>query len=129
MDRTAEFLEERREWIEFANRYGRSAAPVSEPGSLETLGPWVKCPSAAHCWLRTREGGDPAVLADRRVFVEKTPRVFDPTLGLPIDNCYSWIQGSKGDADEGDGPDMSSRAWADGMACALGYCIATGGES
>lgn len=96
---------------------------MSRPGSLEVLGPWQQAPDATHCWLRTTEGGDSTAVADRRVFVEKTPRVYDPTLGLQPDDSWAWVEGDKGEADNGDGPDLRSRAWADDMAEALGYVL------
>lgn len=91
------------------------------PMKLERLGPWQLCPGAQHCWLRTIEGGDPAKVADRRVFVEKTARVYDPSLGLPTSDSRAWVPGRKGEADEGDVPDRLSQMWADEFAVALGY--------
>lgn len=120
--------EERCEWIaEIKKRHdlGRWLHPraCAEPGTLERLGPWTRDPTASHCWTRTVEGGDPANLQDRRVFVEKTPRVFDPTLGLLITDCWGWIQGDKGEADDGQGPDLDSRKWADDFAEGIGYVL------
>lgn len=109
----------------------------------ETLSPWMRDPDAPHAWMRIVEGGDPRKLADRRVFVEKTPRVYDPTSGLAPDDRYywdsltstwrdldnnrvpkpGWVGGGKGYADEGDGPDLVSRRWADEKARELGYIL------
>lgn len=113
--------------IDLIRQHGRGVA-VPEGGGRphptgERLGPWVRCPEAEHCWLRAREGGDPATETDRRVFVEKTPRVFDPSLGLPIENGWAWVEGAKGRADDGEGPDEDSRTWADAFARWLGYVL------
>lgn len=112
----------------------------------ETLSPWMRVPNAPHAWMRIVEGGDPCKIADRRVFVEKTPRVYDPACGVPADTRFYpcgrgwdreiwktldglrlpgpvWIEGYKGYADEGDGPDLDSRHWADVKARELGYIL------
>lgn len=107
----------------------------------ETLSPWMRDPNAPHAWMRIVEGGDPHKIADRRVFVEKTPRVYDPACGVPADTPFYardrhwetrdgqrlpgpvWIEGYKGHADEGDGPDLDSRRWADEKARELGYIL------
>lgn len=94
---------------------------VNLPDSLEELEDWQKDPDSDHCWLRIVKNGDPNNIKDRRVFVEKTPRVFDPSLNIPIDNSRSWIQGLKGDYDEGEGLDEYSRYWSNVMAKTLGY--------
>lgn len=94
---------------------------INSSNSLEELEDWQKDPDSDHCWLRTIKNGDPNNIKDRRVFVEKIPRVFDPSLNIPIDNSRSWIQGLKGDYDEGEGLDEYSRYWSNKMAKALGY--------
>lgn len=94
------------------------------PFNLERLGPWQKDPGAGHCWLRTVEGGDPTKIEDRRIFVEKTPRVHDPSFGLGPKDFRSWIEGDKGRSDDdGDGLDPNSKRWADAFALALGYVL------
>lgn len=120
---------------------------VDSPVPGEHLSLWMRDPSAPHAWMRIRKGGDPSMLSDRRVFVEKTPRVYDPSSGVAPDENYclglagpggedrwenregkairgpGWIEGSKGHADEGDGPDLASRRWADAKAAQLGYAL------
>ena len=91
------------------------------PFSLGRLGPWQKDPRAGHAWLRTVEGGDPNKVEDRRVFVEKTPRVHDPSYGLGPKDFRSWVPGPKGECDSGEGLDLDSKRWADAFALALGY--------
>lgn len=96
--------------------------------SGETLSLWMRDPDARHAWMRIVKGADPQDRAARRVFVEKTPRVHDPAQGevptTPADHprC-SWIGGPKGHADDGDGPDLGSRRWADEKARELGYVL------
>lgn len=96
---------------------------VNSLDSLNELSPWQKDPDASHCWLRTIKNGDPNNIKDRRVFVEKTPRVFDPSLNLDIKNCQSWIQGYKGSYCENEDFDEYARYWANHMTKALGYKV------
>lgn len=96
-------------------------SPIREHLSL-----WMRDPAAPHAWMRIVKGGDPANLDDRRVFVEKTPRVHDPRISVVPSGAgepSSWIGGPKGHADDGDGPDLASRRWADEKAVELGYVL------
>ena len=86
----------------------------------------MRDPTARHAWMRIIKGGDPANLDDRRIFVEKTPRVHDPRVSAvpsSTGETSSWIGGPKGHADDGDGPDLASRSWADVKARELGYVL------
>lgn len=98
-----------------------NVSEINLPDSLEELEDWQKDPNSNHCWLRTIKNGDPKNIKDRRIFVEKTPRIFDPSLNIDIENFQSQIQGLKGDYDEGEGLDEYSRYWSNKMAKALGY--------
>jgi hypothetical protein len=79
----------------------------------ELLSGWLKDPAAEHAYMRCVRGTDPLVVANRRVFIEKTPRVFDP-----VGN--GWVYGPKGSG-ELCGLDPKSRAWADMQAREFGY--------
>lgn len=114
------------EFLRLENKLRYIDVKISEvnlQNSLEELDPWQKDPDASWCWLRVVKGGDPNKIEDRRVFVEKTPRVFDPSLNIDITHCYSWIQGLKGSYCEGDEFDEFARHWSNTMAIALGYRI------
>lgn len=92
----------------------------------ETLSLWMRDPDAGHAWMRIVAGGDPKDYDNRRVFVEKSPRVHDPAHGLPPSRAgeqSSWVFGPKGHADDGQGPDLASRRWADEKARELGYVL------
>lgn len=129
MDKS-EFFEHRKKWIVEISKacyYKLDGSPqhlqddpnwIPDSKSLEVLSDWIK---DEHCWLKTIVGGDPTNIRDRRIFIEKTPRVFDPSLGLDIEDWRSWIQGYKGHADEGDGPDLDGLEWADEFSKFIGY--------
>lgn len=129
-----DFLYHRKEWIDQFNNpsqyysyYKSSDSPeklIDDPNwipnskKLEILSDWIKID---HCWLKTIINGNPDDINDRRIFIEKTPRVFDPSLGLIISDWRSWISGDKGDADEGEGPDLESIKWSEEFAKFIGY--------
>jgi hypothetical protein len=131
MDKS-EFFEHRKKWITRLNDpKGSFYSPpnsspilkddlnwISDSQSLEVLSDWIK---DEHCWMKTILGGNPNDVKDRRIFIEKTPRVFDPSLGLDIEDWRSWIQGYKGHADEGDGPDLDGLEWEDEFSKFIGY--------
>jgi hypothetical protein len=131
MDKS-EFLDWRKKWVVRLNDprgcfYRPHNSPplltdnanwIPDSNSLEVLSDWIK---DEHCWMKTILGGDPTNVRDRRIFIEKTPRVFDPSLGLDIEDWRSWIQGYKGHADEGDGPDLDGLEWADEFSKFIGY--------
>jgi hypothetical protein len=92
------------------------------PLHLERLGPWQPDPEAPHAFMRCVLGGDPNSVSDRRCFIEKTPRVYDPTLGMPPEDWRSWVPGDKGCGHEC-GLYAPSRKFADRLARLLGYTI------
>ena len=102
-----------------------NVSSLSPPSSLEELEPWQKDPDNNHCWIRIVKGGDPNNVRDRRVFIEKTPRVFDPSLNLDILITNSWIQGLKGSYCTGNNFDEYARYWSNVMAKTLGYKVKT----
>jgi hypothetical protein len=95
----------------------RKAAAMKEERH-KTLSPWLS--SDGYSAMRVLLGSDPAVIANRIAFIEKTPRVFDGT---------EWIAGPKGSG----GPvtpghqfygfDPDSRKWCDEMLIGLGYVL------
>lgn len=91
------------------------------PLQLEELSDWIADANQSNCYMRIIKNGNPDKIEDRRVFIEKTPRVFDPTLGIAIKNCMSWVSGPKGDDLYGLNP--KSRSWADRYAKWIGYKI------
>lgn len=79
------------------------------------LSPWMQAPEATHCWMRVVADSDPTQVENRKVFIEKSPRVFNA-------HKNEWAYGPKGDGDLC-GLDPNSRAWADAKALSLGYGI------
>jgi hypothetical protein len=78
------------------------------------LSPWIVVDG--YCATRAVAGTDPSIVANRRAFIEKTPRVLiDPDA----DNWRNWSQGPKGD----DGFDQDSRKWCDEVLLALGAIL------
>ena len=77
---------------------------------METLSDWI---DDGHCSMRTVIGGDPESILDRRVLIEKTPRVMHPV-------SRNWEYGPKGSGEEC-GRYQPSRDWADAKARELGY--------
>lgn len=86
------------------------------------LGPWQADPDGPHAFMRCVIGGGPNKVEDRRCFIEKTPRVYDPSLGMPPEDWRSWVPGDKGCGDEC-GRYAPSREFADRFARLLGYTI------
>lgn len=96
--------------------WGRMSTDGIPPFILPKLSEWMPCPKAEYAWMRIIKGGDPNNVNDRRVFVEKTPRVYDPTVLVPPSDSRAWIEGPKGECS-----DPKYRVWADNFAEALGY--------
>lgn len=129
-----EFFDHRKKWICRLNGdsdlfYKPKNSPnylINDPnwipnsGKLELLSDWIKID---HCWLKTVINGNPEEVSDRRIFIEKTPRIHDPSFGLIPEDWRSWIEGYKGHADEdnGEGPDLESIKWAEEFAKFIGY--------
>ena len=89
---------------------------------LPRLGPWQPDPEAPHAFMRCVIGGNPNKVEDRRCFIEKTPRVYDPSLGMRPEDWRSWVPGDKGCGHEC-GKYGPSREFADRFARLLGYTI------
>lgn len=96
--------------------------PAPPLPDLPRLGPWQPDPDAPYAFMRCVIGGDPNKVEDRRCFIEKTPRVYDPSLGMPPEDWRSWVPGDKGCGDEC-GRYAPSREFADRFARLLGYTI------
>ena len=95
---------------------------------------WLVAPEADHCCMRIVEGGDPANIADRVAFIEKTARVRVKPF-TEVDDFKNWRQGYKGTGGAWDsdhkalgqyGYDLSSRAWCDAELVKLGYELVGG---
>jgi hypothetical protein len=69
--------------------------------------------------MRVVEGADPAVVANRVAFIEKTPRVRFQPFNNPADDWRNWHQGWKGD----DGWDEVAQGWCDAHLLTLGYVV------
>lgn len=82
-----------------------------------------------HCAMRILEGGNPAQLASRVAFIEKTPRVRVRPFTDGETDHKGWRCGPKGsggtDAEANGyyGFDMDSRAWCDAELLAMGYDV------
>lgn len=115
--------------VGFMRGQQRFVAPLTPavlpPPDLPRLGPRQPDPEAPHAFMRCVIGGDPNKVEDRRCFIEKTPRVYDPSLGMPTEDWRSWVPGDKGCGDEC-GMYGPSREFADRFARLLGYTIEEG---
>lgn len=80
------------------------------------LSPWIVVDG--HCATRVLKGTDPEAIANRRAFIEKTPRIL-------VDG--TWVEGPKGSGggdpqrDGTYGFDSHSRAWCDFQLQLQGY--------
>jgi hypothetical protein len=83
------------------------------------VSPWIPDPDAPYCSMRVIEGTDPAVVANRVAFIEKTPRVRFQPCDNPSDDWRNWHQGWKGD----DGWDEVAQGWCDAHLLTLGYVV------
>jgi hypothetical protein len=101
-------------------------------GEGRELTPWI---AEEHCAMRVLRGKDPAVIANRVAFIEKTPRVRIAHADEPwsySNDSSKWWQGPKGSGGSGNaereqtyGFDPESRAWCDEQLVALGYVLET----
>lgn len=78
-----------------------------------------------HCSLRCVRGTDPACLASRVAFIEKTPRVRTAAFTNVLDDYKLWDQGPKGCAPEY-GRYEPSRDWCNHRLVDLGYELPEG---
>ncbi|MHC5194688.1 hypothetical protein ACYSUW_13135 [Pseudomonas frederiksbergensis] len=78
-----------------------------------------------HCSLRCIHATDPACLASRVAFIEKTPRVRKAASTNIFDDYKAWEEGPKGCAPEY-GRYMPSRNWCDHRLVDLGYELPEG---
>jgi hypothetical protein len=73
---------------------------------------WMPVPGAEYCSMRCLVGTDPANVANRVAFIEKTPRVRVAPFTNERDDWKNWEQGPKGCAPEY-GAHQPSRDWCD----------------
>lgn len=93
--------------------------------------PWMTLPGAEHCTMRCLANTDPAIIANRVAFIEKTPRVrIAPSTDEQTDYRY-WTEGPKGPggpdgevpANELYGHHPRSQAWCDLQLKTMGYIL------
>lgn len=104
-------------WYE-AKRAPAPAAPHAL-GEQRRLSPWI---DIEHCSTRVYEGTDPAEVANRVAFIEKTPRVRVSTFADACEDWRGWCEGPKGCGEEC-GQYQPSRAWCDAQLRLLGYVL------
>ncbi len=83
------------------------------------LSDWTADPEYPHCAMRFIEGTDPALVANRVAFIEKTPRVRVQPFATEADDWRGWHQGWKGD----DGWCEIAQGWCDTHLLAMGYDV------
>ena len=95
-------------------------------------GPWLIVPESPHAAMRCVLGTDPAVVANRVAFIEKTPRVrVAPFSGTLLTDGVNWKGGAKGaGGPDGDNPVNQlygfyppAREWCDRELQAMGYTL------